>query len=239
MTPIIGITSGRITTSSPLPITQISEAYMRAVTAAGGLPLIIPASLPAEQAPALLARIDGLLLTGGGDLDPALFNGQPHPRIYDIDAGRDRLEIELVKLAAERGRPFLGICRGIQVINVALGGSLLTDIADQTPQAQRHDWFPDIPRDYLAHTVKLQEGCRLAQVLGSTQVQTNSLHHQALNAPAAGLQVTGKAPDGIIEAVELGGHPFGVGVQWHPEWLQHLPAMRALFAALVEAAAQK
>lgn len=238
MAPIIGISSGRITNSSPLPLTHISEAYMRAIVGAGGIPLIIPASAPVEQIQAITARLDGLLLTGGGDMNPALFDGETHPRVYDIDAGRDQLEIGLVQAAAQNGLPFLGICRGIQVINVALGGSLITDIGGQAPHAQRHDWFPDIPRDYLAHTVALEGGCRLTKILGAASVETNSLHHQAIKSPSPAVTVTGYAPDGIIEALELPGHPFGIGVQWHPEWLQHLPAMRALFGALVEAAAQ-
>ncbi len=238
MAPIIGISSGRITNSSPLPLTHISEAYMRAVVGAGGIPVVIPASVPVEQIHTLIPRLDGLLLTGGGDMDPALFDGENHPRVYDIDASRDQLEIGLVQAAAQSGLPFLGICRGIQVINVALGGSLITDIGGQAPTAQRHDWFPDIPRDYLAHTVALAGDCRLAKILGADRVETNSLHHQAIKAPAAAVNVTGYAPDGIIEALELPGHPFGLGVQWHPEWLQHLPAMRALFGALIEAAAQ-
>jgi putative glutamine amidotransferase len=129
-----------------------------------------------------------------------------------------------------------GICRGIQVINVALGGTLYTHIHDQHPNALRHDWYPDIPRDYLAHPVQVAENSSLTKILGKSNVATNSLHHQGIHQPAPRLIPVAWAPDGIIEAVELTGHPFGLGVQWHPENLQAYPEMRALFQALVSAA---
>lgn len=239
MTPIIGITAGRVQTSSPLPFVHISESYIRAVANNGGIPLIISSAYPPALLNDLMARLDGLLLTGGGDVDPQLFDGQPHPRVYDIDHDRDLMEIKLVRLAVKKGLPFLGICRGAQIINVALGGSLITDIGDQTSGTQRHDWFPDIPRDYLAHSVSVKSGSRLEGILGKGEVETNSLHHQAIKEPASVLKVTATAPDGIIEAVELPGHPFGLGVQWHPEWLQHIPAQQSLFRSLAEAADRK
>ena len=219
-----------------MPTAGISEAYIRAVRRAGGTPVLIPPGLNGDELATLRRRLDGLLFTGGGDIDPALFNGKPHPRVYDIDPERDALEISLVQMAAESQWPFLGICRGIQVINVALGGTLYTDIADQHPGAQRHDWYPNIPRNHLAHPVTLEPTSRLAGILAGPIVSTNSLHHQGLEQIAPSLAVTGLAPDGIVEAVEISGHPFAVGVQWHPEWLQEDPVMRDLFKALVDAA---
>lgn len=236
MAPIIGITSGSVTNDSPLPFTHISSAYIQAVISAGGSPLVIPAETPLDHISSLLARIDGLLLTGGGDIDPRLFNGEEHARVYGIEPERDALEIQLVQTAVHNGLPFLGICRGHQVVNVALGGSLITDIASQAPQAQRHDWFPGVERDYLAHTVALQSDCRLSKILGSVEIRVNSLHHQSILQPASSLNVVAHAPDGIIEAIELPGHPFGLGVQWHPEWLQNHLCMRNLFKALISAA---
>ena len=236
--PIIGLTTNRLASTNPLaPNHGVSEAYIKAVYNAGGLPLLIPLGLPEHDWQALAARLDGILFTGGSDLDPAIFNGTPHPRVYDVDSQRDSLEIALVRRAAETGQPFLGICRGAQAVNVALGGTLYTDIADQVPGALRHDWYPDIPRDYRAHPVTLAPSSRLAGILGTTQPQVNSLHHQGLQHIGAGLAVTGHAPDGMVESVELPGHPFGIAVQWHPEWLQDDPAMRALFRAFIEAAA--
>jgi len=238
--PVIGLTTNRLASTNPLaPNHGVSEAYIQAVSEAGGIPLLIPLGLPERDWQVLAARLDGILLTGGSDLDPAIFNGTPHPRVYDVDPQRDALEMALVQRATQTGQPFLGICRGAQAVNVALGGTLYTDIADLFPGALRHDWYPDIPRDYRAHAVTLDPSSRLAGILGTTQPQVNSLHHQGLQHIGAGLAVSGHAPDGMVEAVELPGHPFGIAVQWHPEWLRDDPAMRALFRAFVQAAARE
>jgi putative glutamine amidotransferase len=236
MTPLIGITCNRDAPENGVHQNNLSQAYVRAVFRAGGLPVLIPVGLPAEQCPALYERLDGLLLSGGGDIAPQRFDGQPHPRINGIDLERDEIEIGLVRLAAENGWPFLGICRGIQVINVALGGGLYTDVAAQLPGALRHDWYPDIPRDYPAHAVTLESGTVLEKILDQRQVQVNSLHHQGVDRAAPGLRANAYAPDGLIEGVELDGHPFGVGVQWHPEWLVDAAPMQALFRAFIQAA---
>jgi putative glutamine amidotransferase len=234
--PLIGITTTHITLHSPLPSAGISEAYIRAVRRAGGTPVLIPPGLKGLELETLRSRLDGILLTGGADINPALFNGKPHPRVYEVDSERDEVEIALVHLAAKTNWPFMGICRGIQVINVALGGSLYTDIADQRPGALRHDFFPKFPRNKLAHEVKVESESRLAKILGTAAIQTNSLHHQAIEQLALSLLPVAYAPDGLVEAVELPGHIFGLAVQWHPEWLQEDQAMRNLFTALVDAA---
>ena len=236
--PIIGITSTFTpATDGKFGTISVGESYIQAVLRAGGLPLVIPVGLPREEQQAVFDRLDGVLLTGGGDIDPERFDGLPHPRVYDIDERRDDLEIRLVQMAVKANKPFLGICRGIQVINVALGGSLFTDIADQLENSLRHDWYPDIPRNYLAHPVSLQPDSRLAQILGGDLFEVNSLHHQGVERLAPSLRAVAYAPDHLIEAVELPNHPFGLGVQWHPEWLQeHLP-QRQLFEALVQASA--
>lgn len=238
-TPVIGLTVNRLASSNPTaPYHGLSEAYINAVVRAGGIPLLIPLGLPESDWKELCSHLDGILLTGGSDIDPIRFNGQNHPSVYDIDSERDALEIALVQHAAENHLPFLGICRGVQAINVALGGTLFTHIADQVPGALRHDWYPNIPRDYRAHSVTLEPSSRLASILGETQPQVNSLHHQGLDRIGQGLVAVGHAPDGLIEAVELPGHLFGIGVQWHPEWLQDDPAMRKLFQAFIQAAAK-
>lgn len=235
--PIIGLTINRLSLTNPLnPYQGLSETYIRAVSNAGGIPLLIPLGLSQEHFQALYAHVDGLLLTGGSDIDPARFKGRSHIRVTDIDTDRDALEIALVQRAIESGKPLLGICRGIQAINVALGGTLYTDLADQYPNALRHDWYPDVPRDYPAHEVAIEPSSRLAGILGVTRPQVNSLHHQGLERVADGLTVVGKAPDGLVEAVELPAHPFFIGVQWHPEWLQEVQAMRDLFSAFIRAA---
>jgi putative glutamine amidotransferase len=237
--PIIGISSSNILNKDG-SFGQVAAptSYLRAVLAAGGLPLIIPSGLSLEQLHEAFDRLDGLVLIGGGDIDPQIFKGQAHPRVYGIDAQRDDLDLTLARLAADERKPFLGICRGIQVINVALGGTLFTDIGDQKQQALRHDWYPDVPRDFLAHAVALKPDSRLAQILGGDHFEVNSLHHQGLEKIAPSLTVSAHSPDGLVEAVELEGHPFGIGVQWHPECLQEHAPQRALFSALVEAAKQ-
>lgn len=214
----------------------VGESYVQAVYQAGGLPVVIPVGLSDQDLHDLLARLDGLLLTGGGDIDPARFSGQPHPRVYGIDERRDALEIGAAQIAVKTGKPFLGICRGIQVINVALGGTLFTDIGDQLEDPLRHDWYPDVPRNYLAHTITVTQGSLLAQVLNGEAFEVNSLHHQGVEQVAPGLVPVAYSPDHLVEALEVPGHPFGLGVQWHPEWLQEHAPQRQLFQALVQAA---
>ncbi len=148
VSPIIGITSNYAPPKEgKFGVISVGEAYIQAVLRAGGIPVILPVGLSEENLMDVYRRLDGLLFTGGGDIDPQRFHGQFHPRVYDIDQRRDDLEIRLVQMASDGGKPFLGICRGIQVINVALGGSLFTDISDQLDNSLRHDWYPDIPRD--------------------------------------------------------------------------------------------
>lgn len=234
--PLIGITIYRSTPGDRTPYFAVSESYVHSIQRAGGIPVLLPNGLSQSHLESLRSSLDGIMFTGGGDLDPQLYNGNPNERVYGIEPDRDQQEIALVRLASSSGWPFLGICRGIQVINVALGGTLFTDIADQLPGALRHDWYPDIRRDYLAHTVAVKEGSRLAVILGGTTVPVNSLHHQGVQQIASGLNPMAFAPDGLLEAVELAEHPFGLGVQWHPECLPELPAMQALFKAFVDAA---
>ena len=236
MAPLIGLTTGRIACKQGQGDSVTTPcSYLNALNAAGALPVLIPLGLSQEQMRGVFERLDGVLIIGGADIDPARFNGQPHPRVYDVDAEQDELDLTLVQWCAEQDKPFFGICRGIQSINVALGGSLYTDIADQYGKEQRHDWYPDIPRNTLAHGLRLDPGSLLAGVMGGSEFEVNSLHHQGLSRIAPGLKVVGHASDGLVEAVELPGHPFGVGVQWHPEWLQEHEHARALFRAFVQA----
>ncbi len=236
MPALIGITTSHATTGENAFRNHVPDVYIELIARAGGMPVLIPVGYPLDKLPELRARLDGLLLTGGDDIDPALFGGQPHPKVSGIDAGRDSLEIALAHLAAKTNWPFLAICRGIQVLNVALGGTLYTDIDDQLPGALKHGLWGVYPRDYLAHEVSLQEGSRLAGLLGGACVGVNSFHHQGVEQVAPGLVASAHAPDGLVEGLELAGHPFGVGVQWHPECIPQAENMRALFRAFVEAA---
>jgi putative glutamine amidotransferase len=237
--PLIGLTTYRTTNAANHPILALGENYVQAIAQAGGLPVLIPLGLLEEQLDGLLAQLDGILFSGGGDVDPEIYGMDSAPQVNGVDPDRDRVEIRLVKNASSKGLPFLGICRGLQVINVALGGTLYTHIADQHPQALKHDYYPDWPRDYLPHTVRVAPESRLAAILGVANPGVNSLHHQGIRALAPGLQPTAWASDGLIEAFELPAHPFGLAVQWHPEWLTAQTPMQALFRAFVEAAARK
>jgi putative glutamine amidotransferase len=232
--PLIGITTSRKPIGQDGAQVYLNDAYSRAVLQAGGLPVLIPVGLPKERITELLARLDGVLLSGGGDIDPALFGGEAHPKVYEVDAARDELEITLARGLIQGGKPVLAICRGAQVINVALGGSLYTHIADQFPGALNHERAPDAPRTRISHEVEVKAGTHLAAILQVGRVGVNSLHHQGIRDLAAGLTVSATAEDGLIEGVELPGHPFAVAVQWHPEWLQDDPIQRALFQAFVE-----
>ena len=213
----------------------LMQSYINAIMQADGVPVLIPSMIHADGWDALYSRLDGILFSGGGDIAVEQFSGEPHPRVDDVDPERDSVEIKMLNAAAEDGKPFLGICRGFQVMNVALGGTLLTHIPDQLPNALDHS-YPGNVRAVIVHEVKLEEGTRIAGVMGEPILKVNSLHHQGLKDVAPALKVTGHAPDGLVEAVELHDHPFGMAVQWHPEWLTDQEATRNLFRKFVEAA---
>ncbi len=234
--PLIGITTYRKTDAHGYSQIGGAEAYVQSVARAGGLPVLIPLGLEADALRSMLERLDGVLFTGGGDIAPACYGVETDLELMLVDPDRDRVELELFDFALHSETPFLGICRGLQVINVALGGTLYVDIATELPQALPHRFYPDWPRDHLAHPVSIKEGSLLMQALGVAEAQVNSLHHQGVRELAAGLVVTAQAPDGMIEALEVPDHPFGLAVQWHPENLQADPAMRRLFQSLVKAA---
>lgn len=234
--PVIGLTASRSASSSRIPIISTNEAYIQAILLAGGLPFLIPPNLPPDRVGDFMKNLQGLLLTGGGDIAPHLYHGNHHPRVYDVDPGRDSLEIALVKQAVDANLPFLGICRGIQVINVAMGGTLYTDIGDQLPGALKHDSPAGEPRDRIAHNVEISPGSLLIRIVAETSLPVNSLHHQGIFAVAPSLVPTACAPDGLIETVEVQNHPFGLGIQWHPEWLPEDKAMQAIFRGFIQAA---
>lgn len=237
-TPTIGITTSK-TTPPDQQSAAMRQAYFDAILQAGGLPLFIPSDIPEVEWKGLYRRLDGILFSGGGDIALEHFAGQPHPEVYGVDEGRDSIELALTRCAAENGLPFLGVCRGLQMVNVAFGGTLYTHILDQAPNALDHSYEnPDMLKEctHLLHSVEIQPNNHIASIFGTTQLQVNSLHHQGIKDLAPALRATAFAPDGIIEAVELTGHPFGVAVQWHPEWLTDQPATRRLFKTFVDAA---
>jgi len=233
--PLIGITTRNGEDADGHPISAAQHAYINAILNAGGLPILIPSMLDEETLGELYPRLAGILFTGGGDISLEYFRGEDHPRIEGVDLKRDLTEIFLVRAAMQGGKPMLGICRGAQVMNVALGGALHTHLYDQVPNALDHA-YPGSLRRNLVHPVNIDEESRAAEIFGETFFHVNSLHHQALKEIAAPLRVVGRAPDGVVEAVEIPDHPFAIAVQWHPEWLTDQPAMRRLFQSFVNAA---
>ncbi|MEO7000192.1 MAG: gamma-glutamyl-gamma-aminobutyrate hydrolase family protein [Ktedonobacterales bacterium] len=238
--PLIGIPAfATIRSGSGRAIYANNQSYARAVAQAGGVPLFIPPTpeRTADDAAiaALCARLDGLLLSGGADMDPAHYGQQPTPFCEPPEPERDALELALTRHALMSGLPMLGICRGMQALNIACGGTLYQDIAAEQPEAQRHPWS-DHPRDYRAHSIRIAPNTRLAAILGVERHEVNSLHHQAVAQPGAGVIITAWADDGIAEALELPAHPFALAVQYHPEELVASdPLSRRLFAAFIAA----
>jgi putative glutamine amidotransferase len=224
MRPWIGITCSGTVDPDGTPRFSLPRAYVARVLEAGGRPVLWPA-LPASDAAACVASVDGVLLSGGVDVDPPLYGEGAQPDVTEVDRARDDFEIAAVAEADRAGRPLLGICRGVQVLNVALGGTL-------HPHRPEHR----IPWD-ARHPVAVEPGSLLARCLGTTSLSTNSHHHQAIDRCAPRLRVVATADDGLAEGAEaVGGHPFLLGVQWHPERTDDA-ATRRLFAAFVRAAA--
>jgi putative glutamine amidotransferase len=230
--PLIGLTTTRLLKKTSRPAFGTNELYAKAISMSGGLPILIPLSLSNADLDALLVRLDGILLTGGYDIDPHQYGNQPHPKVEGIDKDRDRIEIYLVRAIIQSPKPFLGICRGLQVINVAMGGSLYEHLPDQFTGSIIHDNHHQV-RDYLAHSVSVKPGSLLSQFISSNPVQVNSLHHQGVRRIAPELLQIAHSPDGLIEAVEMPGHPFGLAVQWHPEELLEYEEMRKLFQTFI------
>jgi putative glutamine amidotransferase len=237
MKPIIGITTNQSRNANGQPTIMLMQSYVNALIQAGGVPVLIPSLIAEDGWEALYARLDGILFSGGGDIDLRYSPGDPHPRIDDVDLARDAIELKMAQAAASDGKPFLGICRGCQVVNVALGGDLYTHIPDQLPGALDHS-YPGNMRTVLVHEVKIEEGTHTAKILGEPIIHVNSLHHQGLREIAPSLRIAGHAPDGLAEAIELPDHPFGLAVQWHPEWLTDQESTRNLFRKFVEAAGE-
>lgn len=210
--------------------------YSESVVKAGGIPILLP-SEGAGHIKTLVTKIDGLLLTGGGDIDPALFGEEPHPHLGNVTPERDRFEISIVQAMLPLNKPILGICRGMQVINVAAGGKVYQDIYRQcqgpfiqhSQQASVH---------HASHFIQLEKGSLLQKMIGETQVKVNSFHHQAVKDVPFPFKVSGRSSDGVIEAIESSTHPFVVGVQWHPETLKDASSLK-LFAEFIKESSEK
>lgn len=228
--PIIGITQS----SLPHHLRTLQDnlhrnAYYLAIQQAGGIPVKVePHTL--QTGP---IHLDGILFSGGGDINPFIYGDTDNEFALGIDDDRDHLEIDHLRLAVDNGIPFLGICRGLQLINVALGGNLYRDLTRQRSSSIPHDWHPS--RKYLAHSVSVDPKSLFHRFGFDANHMVNSLHHQGIRTIGNGLSPIAHAPDGLIEAFELTGHPFGLAVQWHPEWLTGQQSTRCLFESFIHA----
>jgi putative glutamine amidotransferase len=245
--PIIGVTTQTLQAIDGIPAglpqsDVMNQRYYIAVALAGGAPILVP--LLDDEPEALRAAYeacDGVLIPGGVDVDPKYFGEDPHPKLGRIDGARDRVEMQMTRWSVEDRKPLLGLCRGLQVINVTLGGSLYQDLEDQYPDAIKHDYFPNFgyDRDHLAHEVSLTKGSRLRHLMELERIPVNSMHHQGIKALAPALAPSAVAPDGLIEAVESTSDHFMVGVQWHPEVFEMTdPHTRHVFREFINASAR-
>jgi putative glutamine amidotransferase len=212
MTKVVAVTATRRTDDGRERV-ALNTAYVRALARVGVVPLVVPPLLDPERACAALDRVQGLVLTGGEDVEPGRYGAPPHPKLEETDSARDAVELALIAGARARRLPILAICRGIQILNVALGGTLYQDLASERPSGLDHA----DPRS--RHALRLESGTLLHSVIDARDTTVNSRHHQAIRDLAPALRAAAWAPDGVIEGAELkdGGEPWTLAVQWHPE----------------------
>jgi putative glutamine amidotransferase len=243
--PVIGIPTqtlqslGGVSADIP-PSWVMSQRYILTLVAAGAVPWMIPL-VDDETLRGIYDELDGVFLPGGADIDPVSYGRDPHPLCDKTDPERDRVELRLAHWALEARKPVLGVCRGMQLINVAAGGSLYEDLAEQLPGSIKHDYFPfsgqSFTRDYLAHEVVIERESKIASIFGIGTLKVNSMHHQGVKELGRGLVPTATSSDGLIEALEGDGEGYVVAVQWHPEALTDRDAqMRQLFEDFMEEA---
>ena len=234
--PVIGISAYPKTyeaATGPTLLHTASRYYVESVERAGGIPVVLPV-IALDDVPAILTAVDGVVMTGGGDVQPSLYGATPAPETHNVDPRRDAFDIALLQCALERDIPVLAICRGMQVANGALGGTLVQHVPGVT--GQHHD---QSKRGHEAvHTVKIEPDSHLAEALGSTELDVNSIHHQAVLEAAPGSRAVAWADDGTVEAFEIEGNRHLIAVQWHPELLEDLPEQQGLFRQLVKRAAE-
>lgn len=237
MKPVVGISSHpRVveTATGPALLHTASRFYVEGVERAGGIPVILPVLDPDAVAD-LLPSLSGILLTGGGDVAPSRYGAMPVAETHNVDPLRDAFEISLIRAAIASDMPLLATCRGMQVLNVAMGGSLVQHVPHATGQDHdRADRWKE-----AVHQVKIEPDSHLAEALGATQVAVNSIHHQAVDQAAPGTRAVAWAEDDTVEAIEVPGSPHVVAVQWHPELLEDWPEQQGLFRQLVEHAAAR
>ena len=237
--PVIGLPTLAIPPGPKPPRFGINQSYVRALVAARCAPVLIPLLDDDDRLRAIYERLDGIVFPGGADVAPGEYSEEPIGDLNVVEAPRDRTELTLARWAFADDLPTLGICRGQQVLNVALGGSLWQDLRHQGVTSVEHSDADGRARSAMIHRVRLDPGSRLAQLIDETDIQVNSLHHQAVKTVAPQLRVTGKSDDGVIESLESDDRRFLIAVQWHPEEIDDLPWVQRLFAGFARAASNK
>ncbi|WP_400246894.1 gamma-glutamyl-gamma-aminobutyrate hydrolase family protein [Niallia sp. JL1B1071] len=233
--PIIGITGAYIFKNKFMEGTYVHHDYQKSIAANGGLPIILP-FVEENLAVEMVDLCDAVILSGGEDIDPITFGEDPHQKIGDTILLRDKVELNVIKRAMETNKPILAICRGIQILNVALGGTLIQDIPSQVKDSIKHT--QSVNRSWDTHFITIKEDSQLASIMGETKTRVNSLHHQAIDILAKDLEVVATSKDGIIEAVEHKSYRnFMLGVQWHPESMASTnEKMNQIFAEFIKSA---
>ena len=229
--PLIGIGTDIYVAPGERDRAFVYTTYTESLRRAGAIPVLIPPQ--PENAAEIVKELDGLVLAGGFDCDPAVYGDEPHPTTEAMDERRQQNDLTLARGAREHTIPTLGICLGVQVMNVAAGGTLVQDINSELQTEILHE---SDPSNRVRHDVSVEPGTKLAKILPARQFDVNSSHHQAIKDVGDGLRITAQAPDGIVEALEDPRHPFYVGVQWHPEDMNGESSASAIFGAFVEAA---
>ncbi len=227
--PIVGISCGEDDLNF-----YLRKFYVKAVESIGGVPVLLPTVQRSFSREKYLSLLDGLILSGGGDVDPYYFKEEPVKELGEITPLRDEFEIFITKHFFMANKPILGVCRGIQVLNISLGGTIFQDINSQLSHPIKH--FQQAPRWSTTHSIRVVTGTKLGRLLPSQEWRVNSFHHQGIKSPAPGFSASAFAPDGIIEGIEADHHPFAIGVQWHPEcnWDGDVASYR-LFQAFITA----
>ncbi len=229
--PLIGITTSSQQQTGSF---CLRREYVDAVRLAGGLPMLLP---PGEPHPAsILEWADGIIFSGGGDIDPANYNGASHPTIYNLDAERDRFELSLAQLALKTDIPILGICRGLEILVVATGGNLVTHLPEAFGEEIPHRQEQSCP---CQHNVQITPGTRLSSTIGAGEASIISWHHQAASSITSSWQIAARASDGVIEALEHKDHPWAIALQWHPELAINDTRQQRIFRSFVTAAQQR
>lgn len=245
MRPLIGVPTQTLQAIDGIPADLphswvMNHRYFVALTSVAAAPIMVPLLGDEETLRAMYERVDGVFLAGGVDVDPASYREDKLDVCGRTDPDRDRVELLFTKWAIEDGKPVLGVCRGMQVINVASGGSLVQDVEHESERFLKHDYYPTqgFARDYLAHDVDVREGSVLHRIYGAGTIKVNSMHHQGIKKLGDRLDPSIYAPDDLIEGIEGTGESFLVGVQWHPEMLvEKDPGTRRLFTEFRDAAA--